>query len=62
MKTCLVEVEWICRLADYKTFDHSATIQVKHYGDTPKESSIKKELRSLGLATKPIKNIRWNVI
>lgn len=40
-------------------FDNFATIHISYYGDSPKESSIKKELKKMGLATKPIKHLRF---
>lgn len=55
----VVNVHWGYDKDPNSMFDNFVTIHISYYGDSPKESSIKKELKKMGLATKPIKHLRF---
>lgn len=59
MKQSIINVHWNYTKDSKSIFENFATIELQHYGEIPKESSIKRELKAIGLATKPIKNIQW---
>ncbi len=58
-KVTIVNVHWGYEKDPKSMFDNFATIHINYYGDSPKESSIKRELKSLGLAFRPIKQLSF---
>ena len=58
----VVNVHWGYDNDPNSMFDNFVTIHISYYGDSPKESSIKKELKKMGLATKPIKHLKFFAI
>lgn len=61
MKTTIVNVHWGYSKDPNSVFENFATIEVSHYGEQPKDTTIKRELKAIGLATKPIKHVRFIV-
>ena len=55
----IVNVHWGYDKDPNSMFDNFVSIHINYYGDSPKESSIKRKLREMGLATKPIKQLRF---
>jgi len=58
-KVNLVNVHWGYTKDPKSMFENFVTMHISYYGDSPKISSIKRELKALGLATKPIKHISF---
>lgn len=58
-KVTTVNVQWGYNKDPKSMFDNFATLELNYYGDSPKESTVKRELKALGLATKPIKHLQF---
>lgn len=58
-KVTTVNVHWGYNKDPKSMFENFVTMNISYYGDSPKESSIKRELKTMGLATKPIKHLSF---
>jgi len=58
----IVNVHWGYKKDPNSIFENFVTMHISYYGNSPKESSIKRKLREMGLANKPIKHLSFFAI